>query len=200
MVLTIKFNMNLQLCLLQKWICLEMRLSSYWLSHVSGTTLPIIILCFLAKHEHPLTIRPPNTILFKPRMISNYQQILNSKIYKSKLTIRSAHKLVLQPWEYAHEVWFFHMVDSILHHGLTHIAMPKTIYLQSELKSAKHFVSLYAYNISLLQQSLKHFQNYKTPEFKHFHLLTYQYHQTHLLHMNHNHAKIARYSHINNAI
>ena len=101
-------------------------------------------------------------------MISNYQQILKSEIYKSKLTIHSAHKLFLQPWDSSHEVWFFHMVDSILRHGLNHIAMPKTIYLQSELQSAKHFVSLYAYNISLLQQSLKHFQNYNTPEFKHF--------------------------------
>ena len=92
------------------------------------------------------------------------------------------------------------MVDSILHHGLTHIAMPKTIYLQSELQSAKHFVSLYAYNISLLQQSLKHFQNYNTSEFKHFQLLTYQYLQTHLLHVNHYHTKIARYSQIVYAI
>ena len=92
------------------------------------------------------------------------------------------------------------MVDSILRHGLTDIAMPKTIYLQSELQSAKHFVSLYAYNISLLQQSLKHFQNYNTPEFKHFQLLTYQYHQTHLLHVNHYHTKIERYSHIIYAI
>ena len=81
------------------------------------------------------------------------------------------------------------MVYSILRHGLTNISMPKTIYRQSELQSAKHFVSLYAYNISLLQQSLKHFQNYNTPEFKRFQLLAYQYHHTHLLHMNHYHTK-----------
>ena len=92
------------------------------------------------------------------------------------------------------------MVDSSLRHGLTHIAMPKPIYLKFELQSAKHFVSLYAYNISLLQQSLNHFQNYNTLEFKHFQLLTYQYHQTHLLHVNHYHTKIARYSHIIYAI
>ena len=61
----------------------------------------------------------------------------------------------------SHEVWLFHMVDFGLCHGLTHIAMPQTIYLKFELQSAKHFVSLHGYNISLLQQSLKHFQNYR---------------------------------------
>ena len=48
--------------------------------------------------------------------------------------------------ETPHEVWLFHMVDSGLCHGLTHIAMLQTIYLESELQSAKLFVSLDAYN------------------------------------------------------
>ena len=54
------------------------------------------------------------------------------------------------------------MVDSDLCHGLTHVAMSQTIYLKPEFQSAKHLVSLDAYNFfSLLQQSLKHFQNYR---------------------------------------
>ena len=90
-------------------------------------------------------------------MISSYQQFLKSEIYKSKLTTHSAHKLFSQPWDSSHEVWLFHMVYFGLLHGLTHIAMPQTIYLKYELQSTKHFVSLDAYNFSLLQQSLKHF-------------------------------------------
>ena len=102
-------------------------------------------------------------------MISSCQQFLNSKIYKPKLATHSSYKLFLQPWDSSHEVCLFHMVDFSLRCGLTHIAMPQTIYLKYELQSAKHFVSFYAYNISLLQQSLKHFQ---IIEFKNFQLLT----------------------------
>ena len=56
-------------------------------------------LCSLAQHEHPLTTHPLDTMLCKPTVISNYQQILKSEIYKSKLTIRSVHK----PFFYNHE-------------------------------------------------------------------------------------------------
>ena len=41
--LIIKFNMNLQFCLLQKLICLAMSLSSYCLDLVSGITLSIMV-------------------------------------------------------------------------------------------------------------------------------------------------------------
>ena len=37
------------------------------------------------------------------------------------------------------------MVDSGICHGLTHFAMPQTIYLKPELQSAEHIVSLDAY-------------------------------------------------------
>ena len=86
-----------------------------------------------------------------------------------------------QPRESSHEVWLFHMVDSILVHGLTHISMPQTIYLKPELQSSKHLVSLDAYNLfSLLEQSLKHFKNYRIqilPAVNHINIT-----KTHLLH------------------
>ena len=48
MALVIKFNMNLQLCLLHKFICLAMRWSSFVGLFVRSTTMTIIILCLLA--------------------------------------------------------------------------------------------------------------------------------------------------------
>ena len=45
-------------------------------SLVSNTTMPIMILCLLAYHEHPLTMHPPDTILGKPIVISSCQQFL----------------------------------------------------------------------------------------------------------------------------
>ena len=131
--------------------------------------------------------------LCKPIVFSSCQQFLKFEIYKFKLTTHSAYIIFSQPWE-SHEVWLFHMVDSGLCHGLTHLPMPRTIYLKSELQSSKHLVILDAYNFSLLQQSLKHFQNYRIQillAFNHINIT-----KTHLLRMNHYHTKIARYSHI----
>ena len=90
-------------------------------------------------------MRPPDTILCKPIVISSCQQFLKSEIHKFKFTTHYAYKLLSQWWDSSHEVWLFHMVDSGLCHGLTHISMPQAIYLKPELQSAKHLVSLDAY-------------------------------------------------------
>ena len=132
-------------------------------SLVSNTTMPIMILCLL--FEHPLTTRPPETILCKPIMISSCQQFLKYEIYKFKLTIHSAYKLFSQPWE-SHEVWLFHMVYSSLCHGLTNFSMPQTIYLKSELQSTKHLVSLDAYNF--FHCCNNHWSIFRIIEFKYF--------------------------------
>jgi hypothetical protein len=52
--LIIKFNMNLQFCLLQKLVFLSMRLSSYCLAPVSDTTMPVMALCPLPYGSIPL--------------------------------------------------------------------------------------------------------------------------------------------------
>ena len=144
-------------------------------------------------------MHPPNTILCKPIVISSCQQFLKSEIYNFKLTTHSAYKLFSQPGDSSHEVWLFHMVNFSLCHGLTHIAMPQPIYLKPELQSAKHLVSLDAYNLfPLLQQSLKHFQNYRIQILPVVSISILP--KTHLLHANHYHTKIERYSHIIYAI
>ena len=138
-------------------------------------------------------MHPPNTISCKPIVISCCQQFLKSKIHKFKFTTHYAYKLLSQPWDSSHEVWLFHMVDSGLCHGLTLIAMLQTIFLKLELQSAKHLVSLDVYNLfPLLQQSLKHFQNYKIEM-----LLAVS---ISIILCNHCHTKTARYSHIIYAI
>ena len=88
----------------------------------------------------------PDTILCKPIVISSCQQFLKSKIHKIKFTTHYAYKLLSQPWDSSHKFWIFHMVDSILFHGLIHFSISQTIYLKPELQSAKHLVSLDAYN------------------------------------------------------
>ena len=70
----------------------------------------------------------------------------NPKFTNSNLTTHYAYKLLSLPWDSFHEVWLFHMVDSGLCHGLTHFSISQTIYLKPELQSAKHLVSLDAYN------------------------------------------------------
>ena len=114
-------------------------------------------------------MRPPDTVLCKPIVISSCQQFLKSEIYNFKLTIHSAYKLCSQPWDSSHEVWFFHMVYSGLCHGLTHFAMPQTIYLKPEPQSAKHLVSLDAYNFFIATISTKAFSEFI--KFKYFQLL-----------------------------
>ena len=138
-------------------------------------------------------MHPPDTILCKPIVISSCQQFLKSEIYKFKLTTHSAYKLFSQPWE-SHEVWLFDMVDSGLCHGLTHFAMPQTIYLKSELQSATHLVSLDAYNF--FHCCNNHWRIFRNIEFKYFQPLAYQYYQNSFTSRNHYHTKIARYSHI----
>ena len=112
--------------------------------------------------------RPPDTILCKPIVISSYQQFLKSEIYKFKLTTHSTYKLFSQPWDSSHEVWLFHMVDFSLCHGLTQISMPQTIYLKPEPQSAKHLVSLDAYNFFIVATITEEFPEFI--KFKHFQL------------------------------
>ena len=102
-------------------------------------------------------MRPPDTILCKPIVISSCQQFLKLEIYKSKLTTHSAYKLFSQPRDSSHEVWLFHMVDSGICHGLTLIFMLQTIYLKPKLQSAKHLVSLDAYNFFIVTTITKAF-------------------------------------------
>ena len=104
-------------------------------------------------------MRPPDTILCKPIVISSCQQFLKSEIYKFKFTTHYAYKLLSQPWDSSHEVWLFHMVDSGLCHGLTHFAMPQTIYLKLEPQSAKQLVSLDAYKFFIAATITEAFQN-----------------------------------------
>ena len=58
-----------------------------------------------------------------------------------------------------HKVWLFHMVDSGLCHGLILIAMIQTIYLKPEIQSAKHLVSLDAYNLFISTTITEALQN-----------------------------------------
>ena len=74
-----------------------------------------------------------------------------------------------QPRDSSHEVWLFHMVDSILVHGLTHISMLQTIYLNPEFTTAKHLVSLNAYKFFIGGTITEAFS--KFIKFKHFQLL-----------------------------
>ena len=65
------------------------------------------------------------------------------------------------------------MVDSGICHGLTLIAMLQTIYLKPELQSAKHLVSLDAYNFFIAATITEAFLEFI--KFKYFQLLAYQY-------------------------
>ena len=69
-----------------------------------------------------------------------------------------------------------------------------TIYLKYELESAKHLVSLDAYNF--FHCCNNHWSIFRIIEFKYFQLLAYQYYQTHLLHMNHYPTKVVRSHHL----
>ena len=86
-------------------------------------------------------MRPPDTIVCKPIMISSCQQFLKSKIYKFKLTTHSTYKLFSQPWgldlshgRFRSLSWYYPFCHA------------PTIYLKSELQSTTHLVSLDAYN------------------------------------------------------
>ena len=61
------------------------------------------------------------------------------------------------------------MVDSSICHGLTRFAMPQTIYLKPELQSAKHLVSLDAYNF--FHCCNNHWSIFRIIKFKYFQLL-----------------------------
>ena len=96
------------------------------------------------------------------------------------------------------------MVDYGLCHGLTQIAMPQAIYLKPKLQSAKHLVSLDAYNFFHCYNNhwsifikFKHFQHqYYQNSFtsrNHYHTLNYkvhshQYYQNSFTSRNHYHT------------
>ena len=61
------------------------------------------------------------------------------------------------------------MVDSDICHGLTPIAMIQTIYLKPEIQSAKHLVSLDAYNLFIAATIIEAFSEFI--KFKYFQLL-----------------------------
>ena len=64
-------------------------------------------------------LQSSNTILCKPIVTNSCQQFLKSKIHNSNLTTYYAYQLFLQPWDFSHKVWIFHMVDSGIGQGLT---------------------------------------------------------------------------------
>ena len=134
-----------------------------------GETSPWILAP--AGHENGLpAMCTLGTILCKPIVISSCQQFLKSEIYKFKLTTLSAYKLFSQPWDSSHEVWLFHMVYFGLCHGLILIAMIQTIYLKPELQSAKHLVSLDAYNLFIAATITEAFSEFI--KFKYFQMLS----------------------------
>ena len=91
------------------------------------------------------------------------------KFTNSNLTTHYAYKLYSQPWDSSHNVWLFHVVYFGLCHGLTQISMPQTIYLKPELQSAKHLVSLDAYNFFIVATITEAFSEFI--KFKYFQLL-----------------------------
>ena len=144
-------------------------------------------------------MRAPDTILGKPIVISSCQQFIKSETHNSNLTTHHAYKLFSQPWDSSHKVWLFHMVDFGLFHGLTHLAMPQTIYLKPKLQSAKHLVSLDAYNFfHCCNNHWSIFRIYKIQTIPAVNRINIT--KTHLLHAIIIILKFARYSYIIHAI
>ena len=143
---------------------------------------------------------PPDTILCKPIMISSCQQFLKSEIHNSNLRTHYAYQLFSQPWDSSHKVWLFHMVYSDICHGLTLIFMLQTIYLKPKLQSAKHLVSLDAYNLFIATTITEAFSEF----IKKIQILPAVSHisvyQSSFNSCNHYHINNARFSHIIHAI